>query len=172
MELLPHTRSCFVCGESNPAGLNLRFETDGRVVRTRLTPRAEHIGFQGVIHGGIIATVLDETMVWACAAQTRRFAFCAELNVRFLKPVRPGAEIIVTAELAANRRNKMFEAKGELTTPSGECLATATGKYLAVPHNQLALLAADMVNPPAWIFEERISLARNSNPPLRGGGGE
>src|SRR5262245_42245024 len=106
MEMLPHTRSCFVCGESNAIGLNLRFETDWQTVRTRFTPRSEHAGFKGVIHGGILATLLDEIMVWACAAQTRRFAFCAELNVRFLKPANPGVEILATAELTANRRDK------------------------------------------------------------------
>ena len=69
MKPLPHTYSCFVCGESNAAGLKLRFETDGRIVRTRFHPRPEHAGFKGVVHGGIIATVLDEVMVWACAVQ-------------------------------------------------------------------------------------------------------
>ena len=89
MKLLPHTRSCFVCGEANPAGLKLRFETDGRVVQTRFVPRAEHVGFRQTVHGGLIATLLDEIMVWACAVQTKRFAFCAELSVRFIGLVRP-----------------------------------------------------------------------------------
>ena len=59
MQALPHTRSCFVCGEANPLGLNLRFETDGRIVHTKFRPRPEHAGFRGVVHGGLIATVLD-----------------------------------------------------------------------------------------------------------------
>src|SRR6267154_5285639 len=109
MRALPHTRSCFVCGESNPIGLRLRFETDGRVVQTRFIPRIEHSGFKQIIHGGLIATVLDEIMVWACAVQTKRFAFCAEINVRFLSPARPGEELIATGKLATNRRNKIYE---------------------------------------------------------------
>src|ERR1043165_7802872 len=100
MQTLPHTRSCFVCGESNPVGLNLRFETDGRLVTARFTPRPEHIGFKQVIHGGLIATVLDEIMVWVCAVRTKRFAYCAELNVRFVSPARPGEPVIATAALA------------------------------------------------------------------------
>src|SRR5512143_1353431 len=88
MKLLPHTRSCFVCGESNPAGLNLRFKTDGRLVQTHFVPRAEHVGFRQTVHGGLIATLLDEIMVWACAVGTKRFAFSAELNVRFIRPAR------------------------------------------------------------------------------------
>src|SRR5215475_13925053 len=87
MQALPHTRSCFVCGEANPLGLKMRFETDGKIVHAKFSPRPEHIGFKGVVHGGLIATVLDEIMVWACAVQTKRFAFCAEMNVRFLNPM-------------------------------------------------------------------------------------
>ena len=151
MQNLPHTHSCFVCGESNAHGLKLRFQTDGHLVQTRFTPRPEHIGFQGVVHGGILATVLDEIMVWACAAPTKRFAFCAELNVRFIRPARPGAEIIVTAQLTANRRNKIFEAKADLKSPTGELLASGTGKYLPIKDTDLPAMAADMVDPLPWM---------------------
>src|SRR5512133_3324230 len=85
MKELPHTHSCFVCGDANPNGLKLRFETDGKLVKARFVPRAEHAGFRQTVHGGLVATLLDEIMVWACAVQTRRFAFSAELVVRYLK---------------------------------------------------------------------------------------
>src|SRR6267142_925041 len=98
---LPHTKSCFVCGLHNPIGLKLDFETDGRIVQTRFAFRAEHAGFKQTVHGGLISTVLDEVMVWACGVQTKRFAYLAELTVRFLQSVRPGQELIATGELAA-----------------------------------------------------------------------
>jgi len=148
MKQLPHTHSCFVCGESNPVGLNLRFETDGHVVRTRFTPRPEHIGFKQVVHGGIIATLLDEIMVWACVAQTQKFAYCAELTVRFLSPLRPGEETVASAELVTNRRDKIFEAKAELKDSTGKTLATATGKYLPVKDLELSDMAGDLVTAP------------------------
>jgi uncharacterized protein (TIGR00369 family) len=151
MKVLPHTHSCFVCGESNPSGLNLRFETDGRIVRTRFTPRPEHIGFKEVVHGGLIATLLDEIMVWACAVATKRFAFCAELNVRFVNPARPGEPVIATAGLAANRRNKIFEATAELKSESGQLLASATGKYLPIRETDAAEMARDFVGDPRGI---------------------
>jgi acyl-coenzyme A thioesterase PaaI-like protein len=145
MTLLPHTHSCFVCGESNPIGLNLRFETNGRIVQTRFTPRPEHIGFKQVVYGGLIATVLDEIMVWACVTQTKRFAYCAELTVRFQNPLRPGEETIATAELVTNRRDKIFEVKSELKDSAGKMFATATGKYIPVKSLELAGLATDVV---------------------------
>src|SRR5437899_214990 len=104
MKALPHTRSCFVCGESNPIGFNLRFETDGTIVSASFVPRKEHAGFREIVHGGLIATLLDEAMVWVCAVNTSRFAFCAELNVRVLNPPKPGESAHITAELTQNRK--------------------------------------------------------------------
>lgn len=149
MKELPHTHSCFVCGESNAIGLNLRFHTDGTTVQTHFTPRPEHIGFKQVIHGGLIATLLDEIMVWACAVNTKRFAYCAEMTTRFLRPIRPGETIIAIGELAANRRNKIFEAAAQVKNQSGDLLATASGKYLPVKEVELSDMARDFVGDPA-----------------------
>ena len=144
MRPLPHTDSCFVCGESNACGLKLRFETDGQAVLARFVARADHIGFKGTIHGGISATVLDEIMVWACAVKTRRFAYCAELNVRYANPLRPGDEVFASSELVANRRDKIFEAKAELRNRDGLLLASATGKYLPIKETELPGMLADL----------------------------
>lgn len=145
MKELPHTHSCFVCGESNPIGLKLRFETDGRAVRAEFTPRAEHAGFQETVHGGLISTVLDEIMVWACAVQAGQFAYCAELTVRFVAPARPGQTATITAELVSNKRNRLFEAAAEWRDASGNLLASGTGKYLPIARSDEAKLAQDLV---------------------------
>lgn len=152
MRELPHTKSCFVCGENNAIGLRQRFETDGTIVRTRFTPRPEHAGFKGVIHGGILATLLDEIMVWACAVRTKKFGFCAEMTVRFQRPAIPGAELLVEAELITDRRGKIFEAKAEVRNPKGEVLASATGKYMPVRDADFAALQEDMVGDPRWVL--------------------
>jgi uncharacterized protein (TIGR00369 family) len=151
MRELPHTHHCFVCGESNAVGLKLRFTTDGRVVHTRFRLRSAHNGFRGIIHGGILTTVLDEIMVWACAVPTRRFAFCAELNARFLNPVRPDDEIIATGEMLANRKNRIFEAKGVLANASGQVFAEATGKFLPIPKSDLTSMMTDLVGDTGWL---------------------
>ncbi len=156
MRTLPHTHSCFVCGDSNVVGLNLRFETDGRAVHGRFRLRPEHVGFKNVIHGGILSTLLDEIMVWACVVQTKQFAYCAELSVRFVKSVRPGEEIAGTAELVENRRNKIFDARAELKNAAGEILATATGRYLPIKNIEATDMATDFVGDPRWVFELNV----------------
>jgi uncharacterized protein (TIGR00369 family) len=152
MKELPHTRSCFVCGESNPAGFKLRLETDGQIVRTWFVPGAEHVGFRQTVHGGLIATLLDEAMVWACAVRAKQFAYCAELQVRFIHPARPQEPVRVEARMTANRRGRLYEANAELSSEDGRLLATATGKYLPIKDADAAAMAADFVGDPAWVF--------------------
>ena len=125
-------------------GLQLKFETDGKAAFTKFTPREEHIGFKNVIHGGILATLLDEIMVWACVVQTRKVAYCAELTVRFQNPVRPGETLSVKGELVTNRKNKLFETRAEVCDAQGKLLAAATGKYLSVSETEAAAMMADL----------------------------
>jgi uncharacterized protein (TIGR00369 family) len=132
MKKLPRTHSCFVCGTSNRHGLNLDFETDGQIVRAKFIPHPDHVGFKGVTHGGILATILDEIMVWACGVKTRQFAFCAELNVRYLQQVTPGMELWAEGELVVNRKNRIFEARSSIRDTTGCMLASATGKYMPI----------------------------------------
>jgi len=147
---LPHTRSCFVCGEANAAGLKLRLETDGSIIRTRFTPGPEHIGFKQVTHGGILATVLDEIMAWTCAVHAHRFAFCAEMTVRFVNPGRPGEELTGTGELISNRRNRVFDARAELRSADGRLIASATGRYLPIKSEDLAAMERDLIGELPW----------------------
>ena len=150
---LPHTHSCFVCGESNPLGMKLRFQTDGRVVTTKFRPRLEHIGFKGVVHGGLTATVLDEIMVWACVVATRKFAFCAELNVRYLLPLTPDEEVIVISELVTDRKGRILEAKATILNAAGKTLAEATGKYIPIKSGETSLMMADFASDARWLIE-------------------
>jgi uncharacterized protein (TIGR00369 family) len=126
----------------------LEFETDGDVVTARFTPRTDHAGFRDTVHGGVLSTLLDEIMVWACAVKTRKFSYCAELSVRFNRPARPGVEITATAVMTANRRDRIFEARGELRGPGGELLTTATGKFMPISAEFLAQMEEDFVGDP------------------------
>jgi uncharacterized protein (TIGR00369 family) len=149
---LPHTRSCFVCGLHNPVGLKLDLETDGHLVRTRFLAKAEYAGFRETLHGGIIATVLDEVMVWACGIQTKRFAYSVELNFRFLQPARSGEMLEAIGELVQNRRNRVFETRGELRNKSGHVLASSTGKYLPIKAAAMEDLRKDFVESSEGLF--------------------
>lgn len=145
LSMLPRTRSCFVCGLDNPVGLHLGFMVDGENVVARFKAAPEHVGFPNIVHGGLIATVLDEAMVWACGVRAKQFAYCAELTVRYHHTVPAGEEVRVIGTMTANRRNRLFEARAEIVSSNGKVLASGTGKYLPVPEELTDVMQSDFV---------------------------
>lgn len=132
---LPHTAGCLVCGRDNPHGLrlDLRVDPETNAVRVEFTPRREHIGFEGVIHGGVLATVLDEVMVWAATWAGRRFCVCAELTTRFRCEAAVGRRLVVEAKIESNRP-RLITTVGEVRdAETGEVVASGTAKYVPVP---------------------------------------
>ncbi len=152
MERLPQTHSCYVCGIDNPLGLRLGFESDLRIARVRLRFRAEHVGFRATVHGGVLATVLDELMVWGCAVITQKLAYCAKMTVRYQRPVAPGTPVIGIGELVEDRRGRLFLARGELRDEEGRLLAESTGKYLPILGEPSPEMLADFVEDPRVWF--------------------
>ena len=96
---LPHTHGCLVCGPSNALGLKLSLQIDPAtgIVHVDFSPRREHICFEGIAHGGMLATVFDEAMVWAATWNLRRFCVCGEFSVRFRRPATVGETLHMEA---------------------------------------------------------------------------
>jgi uncharacterized protein (TIGR00369 family) len=87
------------------------------------------MGFKGITHGGILATLLDETMGWAPVLSSGRFCVTMELTVQYLKPVPIGKKVTVTGWVTADRR-RAWETAGEVTDADGETYAKATGLFV------------------------------------------
>jgi acyl-coenzyme A thioesterase PaaI-like protein len=134
---LPHTAGCLVCGRDNPHGLKLSFhvEPGSGVVHAEFVPRPEHIGFEGVVHGGVVATVLDEAMVWTASWSVRRFCFCGELMIRFKKPVSVGEHLIIESRVVFSRP-KLIQTLVTARSPNGAIVAAGEGKYVPMAPEQ------------------------------------
>lgn len=145
--LLPWTRSCWVCGQDNPLGLRARsFKVDD-TVRLPCTPRREHAGWSDVVHGGFVATLLDEVMTWAAILGSRKAVFAAEFGVRMQEPLRAGSECTAVGRMTRNRR-RVFDTEAWLEDDEGRVYARATGRYMAVPKEQCSQFQADFVTSP------------------------
>jgi uncharacterized protein (TIGR00369 family) len=160
---LPHTAGCVVCGRQNPHGLKLGLHVDTQtgIVSADFTPRPEHIGFEGIIHGGILATVLDEAMVWAATWAGRRFCVCGELNVRYRQSVPVGLPLRVKAKIDA-MRSRLIEVTGSVTDATGAIYTTATGKYVPVPPERNAQFVGTLVSEPS--VESALKALQSGNP--------
>jgi acyl-coenzyme A thioesterase PaaI-like protein len=134
---LPRTNGCLGCGPGNPYGLklNLRVDPDTGIVSVPFSPAPEHIGFEGIVHGGLLATVLDEAMVWAATWSGKRFCVCGELSVRFRSSATVGAKLMVEARVEFSRP-KLIQAAATVRTPSGGVIAAGEGKYIPMAQDQ------------------------------------
>jgi uncharacterized protein (TIGR00369 family) len=122
---------CFGCGAENPIGLRLRFAAGESGVTARFTPAPEHQGFEGVVHGGIISTVLDEAMAWATAA-AGIWAVTAEMQVRFRQPLHVGERTRVEASVTT-RKGRVIKVAAEVVLEADNVrIATATGTFFEV----------------------------------------
>jgi len=124
--------SCFVCGKANPHGLRLAFELDerNRCVRGRFRLGPSCQGPRGFVHGGIIAAVLDEAMGKIGRLVGAR-AVTAALEVRYLRPIRLGEEIVVEAR-ASRQNGRSYHRRAEIRNASGKLAAQARGRFVAV----------------------------------------
>lgn len=96
--LISPNNYCFACGEKNPIGLNLKIVETDKGVKTEFIPKKEYEGYEGIIHGGIVATILDEMIVWACLKMGYS-GVTAELNIRYKTPMILGKKYIAYGEI-------------------------------------------------------------------------
>lgn len=145
---LPHTTGCLVCGRDNPYGLHLHLSVnDAGVVVCEFVPTIHHIGFEGIVHGGLTATVLDEAMVWAATWAGKRFCVCGEMTVRFRRSALVGQPLRVEARIKSSR-SRLIESESQVTDAAGNLLAQGYGKYVPVDRNRNAGVIATLVDEP------------------------
>jgi uncharacterized protein (TIGR00369 family) len=128
----PPPNVCFGCGAANTAGMHLVFERDdvARRVRGRFRLSARYQGAPGMIHGGIIAVLLDEALGKACRFHDVR-AVTAELAVEYLRPVKVDEEISVEAFVHERKERNLF-VEGEIRDVAGRVLARGRGRFVIV----------------------------------------
>jgi len=123
---------CFVCGEKNERGLKLSFEFDRekKRIKTIFKPQEWQQGFGGIIHGGFLATLLDEVMV-KLSYEIGIPAVTAEMNLRFKEPTRIDRDIVVTGEIIRETKRIIY-TKANAKYREGNIVAEAEGKLVKV----------------------------------------
>ena len=128
---LPHTPGCLACGPANPHGLHLTLMVDPQsgLVHVNFSARPEHIGFEGITHGGMMATVIDEAMVWAATWANKRFCVCGELSVRFRRAALIGEPLHLEARVEFSRP-KLVQTMATVRSTDNNVVAAGEGKYV------------------------------------------
>jgi acyl-coenzyme A thioesterase PaaI-like protein len=97
---------CFGCSPNNPYGLQLRFTRAAQGCDAICTVPDRLCGFDGLVHGGILATLLDEAAAWAVIAHLGRLGLTREMTTRYLKPVPTSTEILLNGRVTSHDGHK------------------------------------------------------------------
>jgi uncharacterized protein (TIGR00369 family) len=100
---------CFVCGPENPRGLHAQFDIDHEQLSAtgHVQLSADFQGWQDVVHGGILATLLDEVSIYACRSIVAK-CVTAELAVRYKKPVPVATPLQLTARVVEQKKRVLL----------------------------------------------------------------
>ena len=122
-------RHCFGCGTDNLYGLQMIFETDGSRVRSQLTLGDRFRGWSSLVHGGVLATILDETMSWAAIAATEKLMLTKGMQVRYIKPVRIDTSITAIGYIQKWLSKREVEVVAEIKDAAGNLCAASSGNF-------------------------------------------
>lgn len=119
---------CFACGKNNPIGLKLNFREEADRYVANFVAGPEHQGYNGIMHGGLVSTLLDEIMARYAYAQGLS-GVTAKLEVKFRRPTPIGQELTATGRVVS-RRGKVFDMAATLALADGT--VTAEGKAMVI----------------------------------------
>ena len=131
---------CFACGGTNPIGMHLAIELGDGEATTTWLPGADFVGWEEKVHGGLLATLLDEVMAWA-PSSFDSWAVTAEMAIRYRSPANPG-EPLTARGWVTERRRRIYRVQGEVRGPDGRLIAEASGRFLGASPSVKADLKA------------------------------
>jgi acyl-coenzyme A thioesterase PaaI-like protein len=139
LEVAPH--HCFACGTLNEHGLGIVLHVDAARAWTELTLEPRFQGWDGIAHGGIVSTILDEVMAWSLAGSDN-WGLTARMTVTFRRPVPLETPLRADGWITRTRR-RIMDTESRLTdATTGVELATATGVYLSADEQRKTQLRA------------------------------
>ena len=120
---------CFVCGKNNADGLHLEIERDNEKLTTKaeIAVPEKFCGWEGIIHGGIISTLLDEIMAYAAFTHDEK-GVTGEISVRFRKPMPSNRKVLVEGSVESQKGRIVYTA-GKITL-DGTLIAEANAKMV------------------------------------------
>jgi uncharacterized protein (TIGR00369 family) len=139
-------QSCFACGAVNAHGLKMQFFSDGsRVFAFPQVP--EHmVGWDRIVHGGIISTILDETMGWAAIHLFKQLGVTETITIEFKKPIKVQQPLTAMGSPLEAPSGRSVRMQGQLFNAQEQLCAQATGRFkLIAPKTavRLGIVSAD-----------------------------
>ena len=122
---------CFVCGPHNPVGLQVEFRIEDGLCKAEFTPSADYCGYEGVTHGGIVFSLLDDVMANWLFLQGER-AHTARCELRFREPTPTGGKLLLEGELIKRKGRFANLAGRAFLADTGQLVAEATATFMVL----------------------------------------
>lgn len=127
---------CFGCAPDNPIGLHMQFYEDGDDIVAIWLPSTHHQGWIDTLHGGIIATLVDETAAWVITRKLQTTAMTVRLNMQYRHPISiDGGSITIRARLNGQMRN-FVTIQADVIDARGKVCANGEATYCAFGHDR------------------------------------
>jgi uncharacterized protein (TIGR00369 family) len=120
---------CFGCSPSNDAGLKMIFFASSDSVISRLQVPSHLCGWKNIVHGGILATILDETMSWSSIHLLKRVVLTQSITVNFVKPVFSDSQLTSLGRVLERTSEREAIIEGGIYNASGELCTRSTGIF-------------------------------------------
>ena len=134
----PQGHHCFACGTENPIGLNLEFYRIGDVILTDIVLDRVYEGWENMAHGGIVSTLLDETMTWTLMVLKRALLVTRNMSIKYIKPVPIGIPLTIKGILADDSDPPKVKAKAEIRNEAGQLLVKGQAEFVMVSNEKLS----------------------------------
>ena len=121
--------NCFGCSSTNAYGLQMKFFTDDEALFSWFTAPRHLCGWDNLVHGGVLATMLDETMGWTAIHFLKKFALTHSMTIEFHKPVYIGEEIRVEGRVLEVRGKREATVEGLLYKGEDTLCAKSAGTF-------------------------------------------
>jgi acyl-coenzyme A thioesterase PaaI-like protein len=128
---------CFACGPAHPSGLKMKFYTDEENVYSKLQVPEIFCGWNKLAHGGIITTILDETIAWTVIYLRQKFMLTKKIQVDFLKPVYVDSEIFTEGKIIQKISEREYEVEANLYNSEFDLCAKSMGSIVLLSKEQL-----------------------------------
>ena len=155
----PQGHLCFACGTDNPIGFNLRFYRLGDTICSDITLGKYHVGWDNIAHGGMISTLLDETMSWTIIYFEKVFTVTRKMEIKYIKPVKIGIPLTVKGRLMKDQNNpSIIKVRAELFDDKGKILVRGIGEFVMLSDDKLSIISDNMKKEMILLFDQLASL--------------
>ncbi|MBU2645936.1 PaaI family thioesterase [bacterium] len=139
----------------------MKFFWDGRIIRSKLVIPQHLSGWNKLIHGGVVSTILDEVMSWAIIYSSQQMVMTKTMTIDFIKPIQIGDEIIAEGQVKEFKTRHEVLVEGSIFDHENQLCARSVGHFVTFSQKvakRLGIIAQDTPNP---FRDETASSGRN-----------